>query len=322
MKLMLEENTLNVLIESREDQGNGVAVLRIVSRDGSGLPGFDAGAHIDVRINQDLVRQYSLSNAPSGSAAADHYRIGVLNDPQSRGGSAALFADFHQGKEIQISAPRNHFEVASGTGTAILVAGGIGVTPIISMAHELENTGCDFEIHYCLNALNTGAFVEELKADFASQLKIHCSVDKKFDPSEAFSNRNEHAHVYVCGPSGFMDWVIEAAKERGISDQRIHFEYFNAEVDLAGDSIEVYCSDSDKTVMVGADESIANALSNAGIRVDVSCEQGVCGTCITDVLEGIPDHRDQFLTDEEKDDNDQMALCCSRAKSPKLVIEI
>ena len=319
---MLDENTIAAVIQSREDQGNGVAVLRLVSSDGSGLPGFDAGAHIDVRINDDLIRQYSLSNAPSGDSLADHYRIGVLNDPESRGGSLALFNEFHTGKEVQISVPRNHFEVASHTGTAILVAGGIGVTPILSMAHQLKQAGRDFEIHYCLNKLANGAFVDELESEFAEQLTIHCSVDKKFDPSETFADRKSDAHVYVCGPSGFMDWVIDTAKEQGIANEQIHFEYFNAEVDLEGDSIEVYCSESDKTVMVGSDESIANALSNAGIRVDVSCEQGVCGTCITDVLEGIPDHRDQFLTDEEKEDNDQMALCCSRAKGPKLVIEI
>ena len=319
---MLEENTINVVIESRQDQGNGVAVLQLVSADGKGLPGFSAGAHIDVRITPDMIRQYSLSNASSGSDMANHYRIGVLNDPESRGGSVALFNDFHVGKEIQISTPRNHFEVASHDGVAILVAGGIGITPILSMAHELKRAGRDFEIHYCLNKLSNGAFVDELETEFSSQLKIHCSIDKKFEPNEAFANRDNDAHLYVCGPNGFMDWVMAAAKEKGIANERIHFEYFNADVDLAGDSIEVYCSDSDKTVMVGADESIANALSNAGIKVDVSCEQGVCGTCITDVLEGIPDHRDQFLTDEEKDDNDQMALCCSRAKGPKLVLEI
>lgn len=317
---MLEENILTVLIEGREEQGNGVAVLRLVSVDGQGLPGFDAGAHIDVRINDELIRQYSLSNAPSGSDMADHYRIGVLNDPESRGGSVALFNDFHVGKKIQISVPRNHFEVTNHLTPAILIAGGIGVTPIISMAHELKNQGREFEIHYCLNKLSNGAFVDELQTQFSSQLTMHCSVEKKFAPNTVFSNRD--IHLYICGPSGFMDWVIDVAKEQGIANQHIHLEYFNGEVDLQGDVIEVHCSESDKTVMVEADESIASALAKAGIRVDVSCEQGVCGTCITDVLEGTPDHRDQFLTDEEKDDNDQMALCCSRSKGPRLVIEI
>ena len=318
---MLEENTIDVLIKSREDQGNGVAVLELVSASDKDLPGFDAGAHIDVHINSEFTRQYSLSNAPSGTDSAQCYRIGVLNDPDSRGGSVALFNEFHEGKEIQVSAPKNLFEVGDHSDSAILIAGGIGVTPILSMAHQLKKAGRPFEIHYCLNKLSNGAFVDELKQEFPDELTIHCSVDKKFNPSETFASRDD-AHIYVCGPSGFMDWVIESAKEQGIANDNIHFEYFNVEVELSGDSIEVHCADSDKTVMVGPDESIATALSKAGIRVDVSCEQGVCGTCITDVLEGIPDHRDQFLTDEEKEDNDQMALCCSRAKGPKLVIEI
>lgn len=315
---MLEENTLSVLIEQRQEQGNGVAVLQLSALNGQALPPFTAGAHIDVRINQDLVRQYSLSNAPNN---ADHYRIGVLNDPASRGGSSAIFNDFKEGQHIQISAPRNHFEVHGHDGTAILVAGGIGVTPIVSMAYELRAAGRSFEIHYCLNQHANGAFIDELQTEFPEQFNLHCSVDKKFDPNHTLSQRTD-AHLYVCGPSGFMDWVIAAAKAHGFDEPRIHFEYFTAEVELSGDAIEVVCADSDKTVMVGADETIASALAKAGIKVDVSCEQGVCGTCITDVLEGTPDHRDQFLTDDEKQDNDQMALCCSRAKSARLVIEI
>lgn len=316
---MLDENTLDVLIDSREDQGNGVAVLCLVSANDEPLPAFAAGAHIDVRINDGVVRQYSLSNAPG---AVDHYRVGVLNDPQSRGGSSALFNDFFAGRRIEISGPRNHFEVGKHSGTAILVAGGIGITPMVSMAYQLREEGRDFEIHYCLKQQSNGAFVEELKTQFSEELHLHCTVDKKFDPVEVLSKRNDEPHVYVCGPTGFMDWVIDSAKQQGFISSHIHFEYFSAEVELEGDAIEVYCSESDATVMVAHDQTIATALSLAGIKVDVSCEQGVCGTCITEVLEGEPDHRDQFLTDEEKEDNDQIAVCCSRAKSSRLVLEI
>lgn len=320
---MLEEKTIEVVIQSREDQGNGVAVLCLVATNDKSLPAFSAGAHIDVCINDDLTRQYSLSNAP---VHADHYRVGVLNDPQSRGGSSTLFREFHSGKKIKISEPRNHFKVEKHTGTAILIAGGIGVTPIVSMAYELREQNRDFEIHYCLNKLSNGAFVRELQAEFADQLHLHCSVEEKFDPVAVLAKRQSDAskapHIYVCGPTGFMDWVIDAAKEQGFDSSQIHFEYFSADVELEGDAIEVYCSDSDKTVMVTPDQTIATALSLAGIKVDVSCEQGVCGTCITDVLEGEPDHRDQFLTDEEKEDNDQMAVCCSRAKGARLVLEL
>lgn len=315
----MSENTLKVVVENREDQGSGIAVLRLAPIEGQSLPTFSAGAHIDVRITDDLIRQYSLSNS---SADQNVYRVGVLNDPNSRGGSVALFENFIAGQTIEISEPRNHFPLGEHQDTAILVAGGIGVTPILSMAYELRAQGRSFEIHYCLRTESVGAFVDEFRAEFPEQFNLWCDDGDMFPASEVLSKRDGKPHMYTCGPTGFMDWVIGVAKEQNYSEEQIHFEYFSADVDLKGDVIEVYCELSNKTVMVAGDESIANALSAADIKVNVSCEQGVCGTCITDVLEGIPDHRDQFLTDEEKDDNDQMALCCSRAKGPKLVIEI
>lgn len=307
-----------MLITSREDQGKGIVVLKLASIGGVALPAFTAGAHIDMRIN-DWVRQYSLSNAPK---QFDHYRIGVFNDPKSRGGSAAVFNEFHTGKKIQISRPRNHFAIQSHAGSAILVAGGIGITPIISMAYELREQNRDFEIHYCLNQVSDGAFVEELKNEFPQQLHIYCTDDKEFAPIATFNGRCDQPHLYVCGPAGFMDWVIAAAKQEGLPDAHLHLERFDAEFELEGKAFAVYCAKSQLEVKVASDQTIVGALAIAGIKVDVSCEQGLCGTCITDVLEGEPDHRDQFLTAEEKRDNDQMALCCSRAKSARLVIDI
>ncbi|MDB4512109.1 PDR/VanB family oxidoreductase [Arenicella sp.] len=316
---MSEQILLNVVIQNRHDDGRGVAVLRLVPTNGETLPSFSAGAHIDVHINEGLIRQYSLSNDPVN---ADHYRIGVLHDADSRGGSVTIFKEFQADKTIQISSPRNHFEVRKHDSRAILVAGGIGITPLLAMAYELRAQEREFVLHYCLNKRANGAFIDELEQQFGDQLVLHCSEDKKFDPVVELAKESDAGHLYICGPTGFMDWIIDTAKEQGYSSEQIHFEYFNADVEIIGDAIEVYCEESDMTVMVKPDESIANALSNAGITVNVSCEQGVCGTCITDVLEGEPDHRDHFLTDEEKADNDQMALCCSRAKSTCLVVDI
>ena len=315
----MSDTSINVIIDKRENQGEGVAVLHLRPIEGQSLPQFTAGAHIDVRISDDLLRQYSLSNSFNDE---NIYRLGVLNDPNSRGGSVALFDNFKEGLEITISEPRNHFPLGDHDGTAILLAGGIGVTPILAMAYELRAQNRPFEIHYSVRTRSAGAFVEELEQEFPQQFKLYCDDEAPLNAMALFADRKDEPHIYTCGPTGFMDWIIGVAKEENYSSEQIHFEYFSADVDTVGDAIEVYCSDSDKTVMVGPDETIAKALSKAGIKVDVSCEQGVCGTCITDVLEGIPDHRDQFLTDEEKEDNDQMALCCSRAKGPKLVIEI
>lgn len=315
----ISKNIMNVLIDKREDQGSGVAVLELRPLAGQKLPNFSAGAHIDVHIAEGIVRQYSLSNSSDDS---DLYRIGVLNDPNSRGGSVKLFESFTTGQEIKIGEPNNHFPLEQHDSAAVLLAGGIGITPILAMAYELRKQQRPFEIHYCLRTRSAGAFIEELSRAFSNEFHLYCDDETPFDANKVLADRADKAHIYTCGPTGFMDWLIATAKEQGFSDKHIHFEYFSAEVDTSGEVFEVYCSSSDKTINVGAEQTIAKALNDAGIKVDVSCEQGVCGTCITDVLEGEPDHRDHFLTDEEKADNDQIAVCCSRAKSTRLVLDI
>ena len=318
----MNNELIDVVIASRDDQGAGIAVMELVSANGDLLPEFTAGAHIDVHVGDDLIRQYSLCNNPS-----DHnsYRIGVLNDPKSRGGSVKINKDFSEGQTIKISAPRNHFPLFEDAKKSILAGGGIGITPMMAMAYSLQKSGEAFELHYCTRSKGAGAFEQELVKEFGDNVVFHYDDEDKsqfFSPEAIFNPVDPSTHIYVCGPTGFMDWVINNAKEIGYPSKQVHFEYFSADVDITGDSFEVYCDQSDITVTVGAEESIAIALRKAGIRVNMSCEEGVCGTCITDVLEGEPDHRDLFLTDEEKEDNDQIALCCSRAKSKKLVIDL
>lgn len=318
----MSQELLEVEITARDDQGAGVAVFELTSKTGKKLPVFTAGAHIDVQVDSSIIRQYSLCNKPDQT---NSYRIGVLNDPNSRGGSLAIHENFVVGKTLKISAPRNLFPLNSDAGKTILAGGGIGITPLISMAYELQRQSKDFELHYCMRSKGAGAFTEELVSVFGESIHFHYDDGDKqqlFSPEKIMLPYDSSQHIYVCGPTGFMDWIINSATGYNYTNEQVHSEYFSAEVELEGDAIEVYCSASDTTVTVAPDQTIATALKEAGVKVDVSCEQGVCGTCITDVLEGIPDHRDKFLTDEEKDDNDQMALCCSRAKGPKLVLEI
>ncbi len=313
---------IDVVITSREEQGSDIAVLTLQLANKEPLPAFEAGAHIDVHIGDDLIRQYSLSNDPGDSQS---YRIAVLKDPKSRGGSEAIFDNFSAGKTIQISAPRNHFPLAASSGKSVLLAGGIGITPMLAMAYELNAKGQPFELHYCLKTRASGAFVDELTNTFGPAVHFHCSREgekKRIDLAQVLLPCDPDLHIYVCGPEVFLDAVIDFAKNAGYSSEQVHFEYFNAEVDLTGDAFEVYCEQSDKVVQVAPDQTIARALKEVGIRVDVSCEEGVCGTCITDVLEGTPEHRDHFLTDDEKADNDQMAVCCSRSRSARLVLDI
>ncbi|RTE64829.1 oxidoreductase [Amphritea opalescens] len=317
----MSEPLIDVVISQREEQGEAVAVFELKAKDGSPLPAFDAGSHIDVHVSPEMVRQYSLSNDPRQH---DAYRLGILNDPNSRGGSLAIHHDFKVGKTVQISAPRNHFPLDLSAERSVLVGGGIGITPMLTMAYTLRDAGKAFELHYCCRTRSSAAFLDELASEFAENVQLHFddeADEQRFDPIKALAPVAD-THVYVCGPSGFMDWVIGSAETAGYDKHNVHFEYFNADIDTSGTAFEVVAQQSGVTVMVGEDQTIVEALSAAGIKVDVSCEQGVCGTCLCDVLEGIPDHKDKFLTEEEREDNDQIILCCSRSKSKKLVLDI
>lgn len=318
----MSNEVIDVVIKTREDQATGVAVFELCRKEGGALPSFDAGAHIDVHITPEIVRQYSLSNAPGD---VDTYRLGILKDPESRGGSEAVHANFNVGTELQISAPRNHFPLNMDAENSILIGGGIGITPMLTMAYALKAAGKAFELHYCCRTRSSAGFIDELICEFPDELHLHFDdMDdaQRFDAKASLGEPEAGKHMYVCGPGGFMDWVIDTAKAQQYNEENIHFEYFNAEVDTSGAAFEVVAQESGKSVMVEEGQSITEALATIGIKVDVSCEQGVCGTCICDVIEGIPDHKDHFLTEEEREDNDQIVVCCSRAKTDKLVLDI
>lgn len=319
----MSDPMLQVEIADRRQVADDIIVLEIVPVDGAALPPWEPGAHVDVQVGPDLIRQYSLCGDPSRT---DHYRLGILLDPTSRGGSSSIHGRFHRGERIRISAPRNHFPLAADAAATVLVAGGIGITPLLAMAHQLHSLGLPFTFHYCARSRAKAAFLDELAAaPYAGNVHLHFDDGdpaQRLDPARNFPAPSGGAHLYVCGPTGFMDWVIGAATSLGFPDDRVHKEYFGAKVDTSGDAFEVVLSRSGRTVPVAAGQSIVAALKTVGIRVDVSCEQGVCGTCICDVLDGIPDHRDSYLTDEEKESNDQMTLCCSRARTPQLLLDL
>jgi vanillate O-demethylase ferredoxin subunit len=316
----MSEELISVIIKKRIDEGGCVALLELARADGAPLPPFDAGAHVDLHITPDITRQYSLCGDPAQHAS---YHLGILNDPESRGGSVTIFNDFHAGRAVAISAPRNLFPLDFYAQKTLLIGGGIGITPMIAMAHALHAEGKDFELHYCAHARATSAFIPELKAaPFADRVQMHFSDEKRIDLPVALGQGQSGLHVYTCGPVGFMDKVIETAKKSGYADSNIHKEYFQIEVDNSGASFEIVTAKSGKTLTVKAGESILNVLTAAGIAMKKSCEQGVCGACMVDVLEGEPEHRDKYLTADEKADNNLIVTCCSRAKSKRLVLDI
>lgn len=316
------KNLITVTIAERQALSSDTIALTLVKPDRSPLPKFDAGAHIDVHVNDHTIRQYSLCSSPSETG---FYRLGILKDPKSRGGSIAIHDELQAGDTITITEPNNLFPLEMTAEHSILAGGGIGITPMVAMAHALKAAGKSFDLHYCVREHENVAFLDELQREFGDSLKLHCDdLDdaQRLNPAVDFGEAAPDTHLYTCGPSGFMDWVMDSAREIGFDDSNIHCEYFNVEIDSSGEAFTVIAEQSGKTIPVSESQTIVQALADAGIKVEVSCEQGICGTCICDVIEGVPDHRDQFLTDEEKADNDQIAVCCSRAKSSTLILDI
>ncbi len=292
--------------------------------DGAPLPSFGAGSHIDVQLPGGLTRQYSLCN---DSGERHRYRIAVLRDPASRGGSTAMHDAVHEGDVLHISEPRNHFPLHHAART-LLFAGGIGVTPLLCMAQRLAAIGADFTLHYCTRSPERTAFSDEIAASpFADRVRFHHDSgppSQKLNLQKVLAQPDPGTHLYICGPTGFIGHVVDTAKANGWGSDQTHLEYFGAAPqDTAGDrAFEVKIASTGRTYAVEAGQSVVQALQANGIEILTSCEQGVCGTCITRVLEGEPDHRDLYFTDEEKAQNDQFTPCCSRSRSKVLVLDL
>jgi vanillate O-demethylase ferredoxin subunit len=319
--------TLSVRVARKTQEATDICSLELVSTDGSALPGFSAGSHVDVHLPGGVVRQYSLCNDP---AETHRYLIAVLRDPGSRGGSVAVHDAVKEGDELKISEPKNHFALAHEAQRSLLLAGGIGVTPILCMAERLAVTGADFEMHYATRSRDRMAFIERIQGSaFAGKVQFHFddgAPEQRLDLQALLAQPQAGTHLYVCGPKGFMDAVLGTARAAGWGEAQLHWEFFSAGADTAprtGDeAFEVQLASSGRVVVVPPDKTVVQALAEAGVEVLVSCEQGVCGTCLTRVLQGTPDHRDVYLTPEEQEANDQFTPCCSRAKSARLVLDL
>jgi vanillate O-demethylase ferredoxin subunit len=315
---------LQVKVVTKTLLAEGITGYELAPVSGDQLPTFEAGAHIDVHVPGGLVRQYSLYDLP---AEQSRYRIGVLRDSESRGGSVKLADSVQEGDTLEISAPRNHFPLHSGAAASALLAGGIGITPILCMAQQFAREGRPFELHYRGRRASRMAFIERLKSErFRDQVHVYASdvPEQQLDTRAAIGAPSDEKHLYVCGPTGFMDHILETARELGWNEEHLHREYFAAApIDHTADGpFEVEIRSSGKVIQVSADQSAAQALLEAGFDLPLSCEQGVCGTCMTKVLSGIPDHRDLYLTAGEHERNDCFMPCCSRANTPRLVLDL
>jgi vanillate O-demethylase ferredoxin subunit len=322
---MSTAQTLQVRVARKAVEAQDIVTLELVAADGRALPAFSAGSHVDVQLPGGITRQYSLCNDPQET---HRYLIGVLRDPASRGGSRAVHDSVQEGNLLQISTPKNHFPLAHDAKQHLLLAGGIGVTPILCMAERLAITGAAFEMRYATRAPERTAFRARIAASSFSD-RVHFHYDngdaaQKLDLKALLAKPQAGTHLYVCGPKGYMDAVLGAARAAGWPESQLHYEFFGAEVTKSDSDVgfEIKLASSGRIIMVPKDQTVTQALAATGVEVMVSCEQGVCGTCLTRVLEGVPDHKDSYLTPEEQAANDQFTPCCSRSKTPQLVLDL
>ncbi|MNZ06962.1 Phenoxybenzoate dioxygenase subunit beta [compost metagenome] len=314
---------IEVEVLRRTGEAEDIIGLELQAVDGRELPPFSAGAHIDVRTSAGLVRQYSLCNDPH---TGGNYRLGVLLDPNSRGGSRAVHEELRSGSRVAIGIPRNLFPLVDESRSITLIAGGIGITPLLAMAYTLHRHGRAFSFHVCARTAERVAFRDVLQG-WGERVHYHYNTVEDplapaFDPTRDIGPYVDGHYIYTCGPSGFLEFIRKSAAELGWPEDAVRLEHFGAEAPVAGEAITVEARRSGITVEVGPESTIAEALQAAGVPVEMSCEQGICGMCMTKVLDGVPEHRDLYLTEAEKVRNDRMTICCSRAKSACLVLDI
>jgi vanillate O-demethylase ferredoxin subunit len=306
---------LTVRVNSVREEANDIVSFELVCPEGGNLPPAAPGAHIDVHVAPGLVRQYSVCNGPG---AQDHYLIAVKREPGSRGGSAGMHEKVKAGDLLTISEPRNNFSLKEGAPHYTLVAGGIGVTPILSMAKHLVLKGANFRLLYFTRSIKHTAFHSELSSpEYDSRVHFNYALTPEATGAylrQAFSERPGGDHMYICGPKPFMDLVVESASEHWPADA-VHLEYFTANLNPLtepSEEFKVILKRSGNTYVIPEGKSIVEVLKENDIEIEVSCEQGICGTCLTGVLEGVPVHHDMYLTDEEKAAGDKMTPCVSR----------
>ncbi|BBK34099.1 vanillate O-demethylase ferredoxin subunit [Stella humosa] len=291
---------------------------------GRSLPPAPAGAHIRVRVGDGPVRQYSLMNGPDDAEA---YRIAVKLEPASRGGSAAMHR-LTPGDTVLASLPVDGFPVDWRAGPLLLLAGGIGVTPLLGMARHAMARGHPFELHHFARSAEAAAFADTLQSgEFAGRASGHFGLDGAAVPARLAAILGRAAasgtHAYICGPAPFMD-AARTAGLLALGADALHFEYFSAgEADAGTDrDLTVRLGLSGRTLAVPAGRSILSVLLENGVEVDCSCMEGVCGMCVTEVLAGEPDHRDHFLSEQARGAGDIMTVCVSRARGPELTLAL
>jgi ferredoxin-NADP reductase len=324
--------TLQLRVAETREVNTLIRLFRLCADDGAVLPGFTAGAHLRVRVElpdggADW-RHYSLINfAPrtDACAAPSEYLIAVRRDDEGRGGSRFMHQRVQTGQLLTIEAPKNEFPLREHPGCAVLVAGGIGITPLISMAAQRVAARLPVRLRYAGRSHALMAFVPELHGLLGDALKLHVDdeVGAPLNVDALLDTCAPGDHLYVCGPKPMLDSVLARTQARGWTRERVHFEVFSAPpTEQADHAFEVVLSQSGRSINVPADRSVLDCLIDAGVDPLFDCKRGECGVCGTPVLEGEVDHRDYVLSALEKREGRVMQICVSRCKGARLVLDI
>ncbi|PWI27823.1 PDR/VanB family oxidoreductase [Pseudoglutamicibacter cumminsii] len=311
---------IDVKVTKIVDEAPNVKSFWLERGDGTPLGPYVPGAHIDVEGPTAITRQYSLFSTPE---AGDSFAIAVKREEQSRGGSEALHS-LKVGDTLRISEPRNLLNIAEDASFHILIAAGIGITPMLSMARYMDVHDIPFHLHYFARSEEEASFLPLLTDRCPEKLSAHLGMartDQDAVIKDAIEQAPEGGHVYVCGPEGFMDKVVGIAEPR-VGESCVHLENFKAQEQPGASENSAFVVELEgEEYEIPADRSIVSVLEEHGVDVETSCEEGICGTCIMQVLCGEPEHRDNVLTKSEKESGELMAICVSRSKTPKLELD-
>lgn len=310
-----------VRVIAAEEVADNIRAYTLARDDNSDLPTFSAGAHIDLLLENGLSRQYSLCSDPENRA---QYRVAVQLEEQGRGGSAWIHANVHQDDRIQINAPRNHFELNESADRYLLIAGGIGITPIMLMASRLKALGKDFTFYYLSRSVHQAAFASQLQQQFGEHLHCYFSddINERLNIEALFAQQSEKTEIYTCGSEHLLQAILAAAETN--PNLTVNYERFAAieQDDSRNQRFEIELAQSGRVLTVEPEQSILEVLRSEGFSVETMCEEGLCGSCEVDLLDGEADHRDSVLSDSEKSEQNVLMVCCSRALSPRLKLDL
>jgi ferredoxin-NADP reductase len=323
--VVIDEEPYELRVEQVTWEAEGIVSLRLVQPDGRELPRWEAGSHVDLILPSGLIRQYSLSGSMN-----DHfsYRVSVLNELQSRGGSREIHESSLVGKLLTVRGPRNHFHLID-VDRFVFIAGGIGITPILPMIHEVQSRGRPWRLIYGGRSRQTMAFLSDLGEMTSGQIDLVPEDEIGYPDLDAILQTvGEDTAVFACGPPGMLA-AIEERCTKYLPSGALHLERFTAPEGTTAPALtadentcEIKLARQGVTITVPSDQTLLRAIRDVIPSILYSCEEGYCGTCETRVLEGTPDHRDTILTDEERESNTTIMICVSRSKSPGLVLDL